>query len=107
MPDRVIVYVDAQNILHQARRCFHGSPGHHTDGQIDPVALGQLIASRAPPGFTRVLSEVRLYTGRPHSSREPQTCGAHMRQCEAWARAGAYCDPACVALSARLALKQG
>ncbi len=93
MPDRVIVYVDAQNILHQARRCFHGASGHHTDGQIDPVALGQLIASRAPPGFTRVLSDVRMYTGRPDSSREPQTYGAHMRQCQAWARAGASVIP--------------
>ena len=93
MADRVVVYVDAQNVLHQARRCFHAEPGHHTDGQIDPLALGELICSRAPPGYTRTLSEVRMYTGRPDSSREPRTYGAHMRQCQAWERAGGVVIP--------------
>ena len=40
------MYVDAQNVLNQARRCFHAEPRHHTHGQIDPLALGQLVCSR-------------------------------------------------------------
>ncbi len=96
MADRVVVYVDAQNVLHQARRCFHAESGHHTDGQIDPFALGELICSRAPPGYTRTLSEVRMYTGRPDSSREPRTYGAHRRQCQAWERAGGVVIPQAV-----------
>ena len=90
MADRVALFIDAQNVLQGARRCFHaGDTGHYTDGQTAPMALGNLICDRAPPGFARSLSEVRVYTGRPDSSKEPETYGAHMRQCEAWERAGA------------------
>ena len=90
MTDRVALYIDAQNVLQGARRCFHvDDASHHTDGQTDPIALGNLICDRAPPGFARSLSEVRVYTGRPDSSKQPKTYGAHMRQCEAWERAGA------------------
>lgn len=37
-----------------------------------------------PPG--RELTQVRVYTGRPSSSRDPKTYGAHMRQCARWAK---------------------
>lgn len=94
MPDRVALFIDAQNVLQAARRCFHaGAAIHHTDGQIDPLALGSLICDRPPPGRTRILSEVRIYTGRPDSTKQPKTYGAHMRQCEAWERAGAIVIP--------------
>ena len=90
MADRLALFIDAQNVLQGARQCFHaGATTHYTDGQTDPIALGDLICSRPPPGFTRVLCEVRIYTGRPDSSKQPKTYGAHMRQCEAWERAGA------------------
>ena len=89
MADRVALFIDAQNVLQGARHCFHaGDASRHTDGQTDPIALGNLICDRAPPGFARALSEVRIYTGRPDSSKQPKTYGAHMRQCEAWERAG-------------------
>ncbi|MYB40802.1 MAG: NYN domain-containing protein [Chloroflexi bacterium] len=94
MADRVAVFVDMQNVYGGARRTFYsGVSAHHTDGQIDPLALGNLICSRPPPGLTRTLSEVRVYTGRPESTKEPKTYGAHMRQCEAWERAGAVVIP--------------
>lgn len=93
MPDRVALFIDAQNVYRGAQHSFHAGPLHHTDGQIDPVALGDLICSRPPPGYERELSEVRVYTGRPDSTRDPTTYGAHMRQCEAWERAGAIVVP--------------
>ena len=94
MADRVALFIDAQNVPQAARRSFHtGVAAHHTDGQTDPLALGNLICDRPPPGLTRTLSEVRIYTGRPDSSRQPKTYGAHMRQCEAWERAGAIVIP--------------
>jgi hypothetical protein len=62
-------------------------------GQIDPLALGNLICSRPPPGRTRVLHEVRIYTGRPESTKQAKAYGAHMRQCAAWQRAGASVIP--------------
>ncbi|MXZ63103.1 MAG: NYN domain-containing protein [Chloroflexi bacterium] len=60
---------------------------------MDPLALGELICSRPPPGHTRELEEVRVYTGRPDSTKDPETYGAHMRQCESWERAGAVVLP--------------
>lgn len=90
MADRVALFIDAQNVLQGARRCFHaGGFVQHTNGQTDPIAIGRLLCDRPPPGSTRSLSEVRVYTGRPESGKEPKTYGAHMRQCEAWERAGA------------------
>ena len=68
----------------EAQRSFHTGSRYHTDGQVDPKALGDLICSRPPPGHTRVLGEVRIYTGRPDSTKDPKTYSAHMRQCEAW-----------------------
>ena len=94
MADRVALFIDAQNVLQAARRCFHDDAAtHHTHGQTDPLALGNLICERLPPGLTRTLSEVRIYTGRPDSSKQPKTYGAHMRHCEAWERAGAIVIP--------------
>ena len=92
--DRVILFIDVQNVYGGARRCFFaGTSMHHTDGQIDPFAIGHLICSRPPPGFERTLAEVRVYTGRPESSKEPRTYAAHMRQCQAWERAGVVVVP--------------
>ena len=85
--DRVTLFVDAQNCYFGARENFGG--GFHTNGQFDPIALGELICSRPPPGCERTLHEVRIYTGRPESTKQPKTYGAHMRQCAHWERGGA------------------
>ncbi|GMV87045.1 MAG: hypothetical protein AMXMBFR80_28980 [Dehalococcoidia bacterium] len=90
MPDRVIVYIDAQNVYRCARDSFSPLRGErpHVHGQVDPLAIGNLICSRPPAGLTRTLSEVRVYTGRPESSKQPRIYAAHMRQCAAWEAAG-------------------
>ena len=49
MPDRVAIFIDAQNVYQGARQCFFaGVRAHYTDGQIDPLALGNLICDRPP-----------------------------------------------------------
>ena len=93
MPDRVVLFIDAQNMYHCARKAFFQPDDHFCSGQFDPIALGNLIVSRAPAGFERVLHEVRIYTGRPESSKQPRAYGAHMRQCAVWERAGAIIVP--------------
>lgn len=94
MADRLALFIDAQNVYRGAQHSFHsGDQLHYTDGQVDPIALGELICSRPPPGYQRELGEVRIYTGRPDSTKDPETYGAHMRQCEAWERAGAIVVP--------------
>lgn len=93
MANRVAVFIDAQNVYRGARRCFFTGQAPSRAGQIAPVALGRLLCSRSnphqPSSTTRTLTQVRIYTGRPDSSLDPRTYGAHRRQCVAWERAGA------------------
>ena len=94
MPEeRVVFYADAQNIYRRARGAFCNPVDPGTEGQVDHVAIAQLVCSRPPAGVVRKLAEVRVYTGRPESSKDPATYGAHMRQCAAWERAGAIVIP--------------
>ncbi len=90
---QVIVFVDAQNFYHRARAAFFSPFDPHTAGQFKPIELGNLLCSRPPAGFTRELKQVRMYTGRPESSKEPRTYGAHMKQCSAWEKGGALVIP--------------
>jgi uncharacterized LabA/DUF88 family protein len=88
MADRVIVFIDAQNMYQGARRAFFQPQDFHTRGQFWPDALGHLIVGSGPPGVSRILQEVRIYGGRPDATRQPQAYAAHMKQCSAWAAKG-------------------
>jgi uncharacterized LabA/DUF88 family protein len=93
--NRVVLFVDAQNLYKGARDAFgtRDADGKIQEpsifGQIHPIQLGELICSRPPPGFTRTLSGVRIYTGRPDSTRDAKGYGANLAQCAAWQKAGA------------------
>jgi uncharacterized LabA/DUF88 family protein len=88
---RVVIFIDYQNLYNDARRAFHMPVDPMVCGQVDPMRMGRLLASRQPLGTSgeRELTEVRVYRGRPDSTKEPKTYGAHMRQCAAWEAAGA------------------
>ena len=86
MSDRVILFIDYQNVYRRARDCFHGLQAPHWDGQIDPLTLGQLIIDRSP--YDRTLAQVRVYRGQPDASRDPKGYAANQRQCAAWRRRG-------------------
>ena len=86
---RLVLFIDAQNLYQGARRAFFPPQASHTDGQYQPMQLGNLICSRPPPGDARCLQEVRIYTGRPDATRERETYAAHLRQCAAWQNTGA------------------
>ena len=87
--ERLVLFIDAQNFYNGARRAFFASEGSHVCGQFQPVGIGNLLCSRGLPGAARLLEEVRVYTGRPDASKEPETYAAHMKQCAAWSMAGA------------------
>ena len=91
MTDRVVLFLDWQNLLGGARSAFHGAGARRTavDGQVDPIALGELICSRPPLGSIRELSEVRIYRGEPNSVSNPKMHAAHIAQRKAWEQAGA------------------
>lgn len=83
MADRVVLFLDYQNVYKGARASFHDELNpRHTCGQIHPVKLGQLIVDNGR--FDRTLSQVRVYRGRPDSSRDPKGYGACTRQIDAW-----------------------
>jgi uncharacterized LabA/DUF88 family protein len=86
----IVVFIDAQNVYNDARRAFCQRTDPATYGQVDPMRLGRLLASKRPSGSSepRDLKEVRVYRGRPDSTKEPKTYGAHMRQCDAWEKNG-------------------
>jgi len=86
LTDRLVVFIDYQNVYNVARESFHKRSDPASAGQCSPVKLGELIASRGISA--RDLVEVRVYRGRPDSLKDPKTYGAHMRQCDAQIRAG-------------------
>lgn len=82
MTDRVVVFLDWQNVYRGAREalCAYGAP--HWEGQVHPLALGQLIAADSP--FDRQLHQVRVYRGQPDATRDPRGYAANARQVAAW-----------------------
>jgi hypothetical protein len=84
VPDRVIVFLDYQNVYQGARRSFHSIQDPHWCGQVDPVRLGRYLAADSP--FDRELKQVRIYRGQPDSHRDPRGYGASRRQHAGWQR---------------------
>lgn len=83
MPDRVVVFVDYQNVYRRARDAFHDhNVDPHWCGQVDPVRLGQHLAADA--NYDRTLQQVRVYRGMPANSRDPRGYAATRRQVAAW-----------------------
>jgi uncharacterized LabA/DUF88 family protein len=87
---QVVVFIDYQNVMEDARRAFCDRPYAASDGQINPDRYARLLVARQPLGTSgrRVLKEVRVYRGRPHSEKDPRTHAPHTRQTTAWQQAG-------------------
>jgi hypothetical protein len=68
--ERVIVFVDYQNLYATARKvfCHDGDPPQQ--GHVWPVGLGELLAKRR--GRPSVLREVRVYRGLPDPTKQAQ-----------------------------------
>ena len=77
--DLVTLFVDTQNAYFSARENFGG--GFHTNGQFDPIALGELLCNRPPPGHERTLHEVRIYTGQHARQRLQVTINGRRSWC--------------------------
>lgn len=83
MSDRVVVFIDYQNVYRSARSAFHK---HEADprwyGQVNPHLLGGHLVADSP--FDRELTEVRIYRGLPSNARDPKGYGATRKQINAW-----------------------
>lgn len=83
-PDRVVVFMDYQNVHGWARRQFHPVNAAPSVGHIDPLRLARLlVARRRRPS---VLHGVRIYRGRPAPAHQPAAAAANDRQASDWAR---------------------
>jgi uncharacterized LabA/DUF88 family protein len=83
---RVVVFLDYQNVYMGARETFGSRHATSRFGQVDPLALGQLIVARHPDSTQ--LHGVRVYRGRPDPQRDPRAYAANMRQSQAQAHRG-------------------
>jgi len=84
VPDRVVVFLDWQNVYKGAREAFCALGSAHWEGQVDPIALAQHLAADSP--FDRQLQQVRIYRGLPDATRDPRGNGACLRQAASWQR---------------------
>ena len=88
MAERVVIFVDYQNVYMRARDAFHNPSGNpHWMGQINPTALGRYLVSRAGGSEgERDLHGVRIYRGMPSNGRDPKGYRAARRQIAEWER---------------------
>jgi uncharacterized LabA/DUF88 family protein len=84
MADRVVVFLDYQNVYQGARRAFHEVHDPHWCGQVDPLRLARHLVADSP--FDRELTQVRIYRGQPDSKRDPRGYGASRRQHADWGK---------------------
>jgi uncharacterized LabA/DUF88 family protein len=87
--NRLVLFVDSQNVYKNARDAFFRENDHHICGQVNPIALGQLICQKTKP-ISPHLQQIRVYSGQPDASKEPRTYGANYRQRNAWLKLGVY-----------------
>jgi uncharacterized LabA/DUF88 family protein len=87
--EKLTLFIDAQSLYNAIRDAFFSDTDNHVFGQVDLVKLANFICSQPPPGVTRILNEVRVYSGRPDPTKDPRTHAAHMKQCAVWSRGGA------------------
>lgn len=83
-PQRVVVFLDWQNVYKQARSAFHSANDPGPKGQVHPVDLAETIAARAPEGVNRELSGVRIYRGMPDNKYDSKGYDATQRQITSW-----------------------
>jgi uncharacterized LabA/DUF88 family protein len=81
--DRVVLFLDYQNVYKGAREAFHPWGAPFWEGQVDPERLGDLIIQKAPQ-FNRELTQIRIYRGQPDPEREKRAFAANDRQCSYW-----------------------
>lgn len=82
--DRVVVFMDYQNIHGMARRQFLPLGSDPADGHVFPHKVGEILTQRRERDSE--LLEVRVYRGRPNPERQPGAARANDRQTSMWER---------------------
>lgn len=80
--DRVVVFMDYQNVHGWARRQFLSYGAAKSDGHVSPVKVGDLLVKRR--NRPSALQEVRVYRGRPNPAKQSGAARANDRQTYDW-----------------------
>lgn len=78
---RLAVFIDYQNVYRRGRAAFASAGDSHAVGQVGPLKVGKLIASKTP---NAALELVRVYRGLPDGGKDPRGNAACSRQVAAW-----------------------
>lgn len=81
MADRVMVFIDYQNVHLIAHRRFWPAKTSRRCTHVDPGLLARRVAARVGGD----LVGVRVYRGQPAMVRQPGAAAANSRQADAWA----------------------
>lgn len=92
-PKRLAVFIDASNLYRDFRRAFCQDPMLPTDGQFDPLKLGQLLATRAPLYEDWTLLSTRVYMGQASAARDSRMAAANDKQIATWRAMGVAVRP--------------
>jgi uncharacterized LabA/DUF88 family protein len=83
MKQRVIIFVDYQNVVKRASDFFNKNfPDKNRTKHIDPTKLGQKLIANYES--SRELKEIRIYTGIPSKYKEPQSYSKFSKRIESW-----------------------
>jgi uncharacterized LabA/DUF88 family protein len=83
MKQRVIIFVDYQNVVKRASDFFNKNfPDKNRTKHIDPTKLGQKLIANYED--SRELKEIRMYTGIPSKYKEPQSYSKFSKRIESW-----------------------
>lgn len=82
MADRVIVFMDYQNVHGWAQRQFFAPGCDNADGHVNPLKVGEHLVARRKRESE--LTQVRIYRGRPNPQHQPDAARANDRQTAFW-----------------------
>jgi uncharacterized LabA/DUF88 family protein len=86
--DRLVVFIDYQNVYKGARDAFFTQNSASQEGQIHPKALARRIEIGRNSFAPTELKEVRVYRGMPDGRRDSKGYSASSRQTARWERSG-------------------
>jgi hypothetical protein len=81
VPERIVVFLDWQNVYRRGRDAFGGLVEPHTYGQVNPIILAERLVAKRQDA---VLRQVRIYRGLPTNHADARGYAANRRQTAAW-----------------------
>ena len=82
MSDRVMVFIDYQNVHFSALSQFHPRGTSPSVGHVNPRRIGELLVARRRRDSE--LIGVHVYRGSPVATHQPGAAGANDRQASVW-----------------------